>query len=150
MSKLEKLIKSGKVLVIDLSVKRKELFENQLRLLKDDLDNMNTLLDREKFRGAFIHAFNAFERAIDMFLILKGIKVRDRFSREIAIEEKLGKDFLGEFEDLYDLRRNGMYESGIITRDLVLIVKEDKLPFLVKKINELLPEKEKINLDNLL
>lgn len=146
MSKLEKLIKSGKVLVIDLPIKRKELFNNQLKLLRDDLDNMNTLLDKEKYRGAFIHAFNAFERAIDMFLILKGIKVRDRFSRTIAVEEKLSEEFLGEFEDLYDSRRNGMYESGIITKDLVLFIKDEKLPSLIKKINELLPEKEKINL----
>jgi uncharacterized protein (UPF0332 family) len=146
MSSLEKLIKSGKVLVIDLPVKRKELFNNQLNLLKDDLDNMDTLLDKGKYRGAFIHAFNAFERAIDMFLILKGIKVRDRFSRKIAVEEKFDKEFLGVFEDLYDSRRNGMYESGIITRDLVLVIKEDKLPFLIKKINELLSEKERINL----
>jgi uncharacterized protein (UPF0332 family) len=150
MSKLEKLIKSGKVMIIDLPAKRKELFNNQLQLLKDDLDNMNTLLDNGKYRGAFIHAFNAFERAIDMLLILKGIKVRDRFSRSVAIEEKLGKEFLGEFEDLYESRRNGMYESGIITKDLVSIIIDDKLPFLISKINELLPEKEKINLDDLL
>lgn len=115
-----------------------------MRLLKDDLDNMNTLLERGKHRGAFIHAFNACERAIDMFLILKGIKARDRFSRTIAIEEKLGDEFLDKFEDLYASRRNGMYESGIIPKDLVLIIKEDELPFLMKKINENLPEKERI------
>jgi len=150
MSKLEKLVKSSKVLIIDLPAKRKELFDNQLYLLKDDLDNMNTLFNKGKYRGAFIHVFNAFERAIDMFLILKGIKVRDRFSRGVAVEEKLGKEFLGEFEELYDLRRNGMYETGIITKDLVLMIKDNKLPSLLEKINEILPEKEKIDLDDFL
>jgi uncharacterized protein (UPF0332 family) len=150
MPKLEELIKSGKVLTIDLPAKRKELFSNQLSLLKDDLDNLNTLFAKGKYRGAFIHAFNALERAIDMFLALKGIKVRDRFSRGIAIEEKLSEEFLGEFEDLYDMRRNGMYERGLISKELVLGITEDKLPFMIRKINEALPEKERINLEDLL
>jgi len=150
MPKLEELIKSGKVLPIDLPAKRKELFSNQLNLLKDDLDDMNTLFVKGKYRGAFIHAFNALERAIDMFLILKGIKVRDRFSREIAIKEKLGSEFLDMFEDLFDARRNGMYERGLISKELVLQITEDKLLFIMKKINEILPEKEKVNIEEFL
>lgn len=47
MPKLEELIKSGKVLLIDLPAKRKELFSNQLNLLKDDLDNMNAYSKKE-------------------------------------------------------------------------------------------------------
>ena len=150
MSKLNKLIKSGRVSVIDLPAKRKELFKNQLRLFKDDLDNMKTLFEKDKYRGAFIHAFNAFERGIDMLLILKGIKVRDRYTREIAIEEKLGEEFLGDFEELYDRRKNGMYETGFITRNLVLAIVEEKIPLLVKKINEILSKEEKIKLDKLI
>ena len=148
MPKLEELIKSGKVLTIDLPAKRKELFNNQLTLLKDDLDNMNTLFVKGKYRGAFIHAFNALERAIDMFLVLKGIKVRDPYSRGIAIGEKLDEEFLGEFEDLYGARRNGMYERGLVSKDLVLRITEDKLPLIIKKINEILPEREKISLED--
>ena len=144
MSKLEESIKSGKIAVIDLPAKRKEIFNNQLLLLKDDIGNMNTLLQSNKFRGALIHAFNALERAVDMFLILKGIKVRDRYHREIAIEEKVGKEFLGEFEDLYDIRKNGMYERGIVTKDVVLKITDDLLPKTIGMINKELPGKEKI------
>ena len=147
MSKLEESIKSGKIAVIDLPAKRKEIFSNQLLLLKDDIDNMNTLLQTNKFRGALIHGFNALERAVDMFLILKGIKVRDRYHREIAIEEKVGKEFLGEFEDLYDIRKNGMYERGIVTKDIVLKITDDLLPKTIEMINKELPEKERIKVE---
>lgn len=83
-----------------------------------------------------------------MFLVLKGIKVRDRYSRGIAIGEKLDEEFLGEFEDLYGARRNGMYERGLVSKDLVLRITEDKLPLIIKKINEILPEREKISLED--
>ena len=147
ISKLEDAIKSGKITIINLPAKRKEVFDNQLLLLKDDIDNMNTLLQNNKFRGALIHAFNALERAVDMFLILKGIKVRDRYYREVAIEEKIGKEFLGEFEDLYDKRRDGMYERGIITKDVILRITDVLLPKIITTINKELPEKDKITIE---
>jgi hypothetical protein len=41
-----------------------------------------------------------------------------------------------------------MYERGLVSKDLVLRITEDKLPLIIKKINEILPEREKISLED--
>lgn len=62
---MNKLIKKGKIKIIDLPAKREEIKQNQMLLLKDDLNDAETLFEKRKFRGAYIHVFDALERVID-------------------------------------------------------------------------------------
>jgi hypothetical protein len=131
---VRRLIEKGKIRVIDLPSKVKEIKENQLMLLKDDMEDAKILLRGEKFRGAFIHAFDALERAIDIYLIEKKYKITDRFTRKVAIGELLGGKFLGEYEDLFDLRREGMYDRhGAIHESDVEGLLEKRVPMILKK-----------------
>ncbi len=143
MHELETLIRKGKIKVIDLPAKREEIEKNQLLLLKDDMDNVEILLEREHFRGAYIHAFNALERIIDIMLIKKGCKTNDRYARKMAIKEILGVEFLGAYEDLFDRRKDGMYDTfGVISEPDILILTEEMIPKLLEKLNIKLQEKK--------
>lgn len=143
MHELETLIKKGKIKVIDLPAKRDEIEKNQTLLLKDDLDNVEILLERKHFRGAYIHAFNALERVIDIMLIKKGYKTNDRYARKMAIKEILGVEFLGAYEDLFDRRKDGMYDTfGVISESDILILTEEMIPKLLEKLNIKLQEKK--------
>lgn len=136
MSKLDvkKLIEKGKIRVINLPSKVREIKDNQLMLLNDDKEDAKILLHEDKFRGAFIHAFDALERVIDIFLINRKYKITDRFSRKIAIGELLGEDFLGEYEDLFDLRKEGMYDRhGAIHESDVEKLLNDIIPMILRK-----------------
>jgi len=131
---IKDMISKGKIKIIDLPAKIEEIKENQALLLKDDVDDAKILLEQHKFRGAFIHAFNALERAIDMFLAHNKYKISDRFSRKIAIGKLMGKEFLAEYEDLFDLRKEGMYDryGAIHEPDVGRLLKE-LIPTVLKK-----------------
>jgi len=134
---ISKLIEKGKIRVLDLPSKIEESRKNQILLLKDDIENVEILLEKEKFRGAFIHAFNAYERAIDIFLISKGYKVSDRYPRKVLIGELLGKEFLGEYEELFELRKNRMYDRlGIIAEPEIKRLIEELVPKILEKSKE--------------
>lgn len=134
MPSVQDLIRKGKIGILNLPSKIDESRKNQILLLKDDLDNVEILLGKEKFRGAFIHAFNAYERAIDIFLICKGYKASDRYARRILIGELLGKEFLGEYEELFEFRKDKMYDRfGIITEPEIRKLTEELLPSILKK-----------------
>lgn len=116
------------------------MFENQLKLLSDDLEDANYLLERRKFRGAYTHLFscikfgalsgialyatenspnsraqrvflNALERLFDSFFTFDGLKVKFRAGREAAVIRFFGERLLSEFRDFYASRRGGMYEE---------------------------------------
>lgn len=140
------MIKSGKVSVIELPLKRKEIRDSQLQLLEDDIENARILYEKEKFMGSLTHAFDAVERLLDCFLAFKGIKFRDRFGRKAAIREYFGEEILGEFEDLFEARKNGMYERGIVPRESVVNIFERFLPELLEEANKRLPKDDKIGL----
>ena len=80
---VKKLIERGKIKIIDLLSKRREIRENQILLLRDDWINLKLLLEKKRIRGTYIHAFNAFERIIDIILIEKGYQAKDRYARRI-------------------------------------------------------------------
>ena len=133
---MERLIEKGKIRIIDLRSKREELKNNQILLLKDDLKDVEILLEQKRFRGAYLHAFDALERLIDIALIDRGLKITDRYSRKVAIGEVLGKDFLSEYEELFETRREGMYDSyGIIKESDVNRIIAEVMPPLLKKLN---------------
>jgi uncharacterized protein (UPF0332 family) len=132
--KIGDLVKRGKIRIINLASKIDEIKGNQLLLLKDDMEDAKILLEEDRFRGAFIHAFDALERAVDVFLIEKKYKISDRFSRKVAIGELLGKEFLGEYEDLFDLRKEGMYDRhGAIGEADVEKLLSVTVPMVLKK-----------------
>ena len=134
---ISRLIVKGKIKVLELPSKIEESRRNQILLLKDDLDNVQILLEKEKFRGAFIHAFNAYERAIDIFLISKGYKVSDRYPRKVLIGELLGKELLGEYEELFEFRKTRMYDRfGIITEPEIKRLTEELVPKILGKSGE--------------
>jgi len=134
---IDRLIGKGKIKVLELPSKIEESRRNQVLLLKDDLDNVQILLERGKFRGAFIHAFNAYERAIDIFLISKGYKVSDRYPRKVLIGELLGKELLGEYEELFGFRKTRMYDRfGIITEPEIKRLTEELVPKILGKSGE--------------
>ncbi len=136
MPELEDLIRKGKIKVVDLPAKRDEIEKNQILLLKDDLDNVEILLERRHFRGAYIHAFNALERVIDVMLIRKGYKINDRYARKIAMKEIMGVEFLGTYEDLFDRRKDGMYDTfGVISEPDILTLTEEIIPKLLERLN---------------
>jgi len=121
---------------------------NQLQLLEDDVDDATILYENGKYRGSLTHAFNAVERLVDSFLAAKGIKVRDRFGRMVAIEHYLGSSMLSEFEGLFQSRKNGMYERGVVPKDAVERILNDFIPRLVKELNKKLDENERIDIGN--
>jgi len=130
----EKLIKKGKIKIIDLPTKREEIKQNQILLLKDDLSNAKTLFEQRKFRGAYVHAFDALERIIDIFLIKYSYRVKDRYARKVAVGKTLGKEFLGQYEELFDKRKDGMYDTyGIISEPDVIELLEEIIPKMLKK-----------------
>jgi len=132
--KIRDLIARGKIRIIDLPAKIQEIKGNQVALLKDDIEDAKILLEEGKFRGAFIHAFDALERAIDIFLIDKKYKISDRFSRKVAIGELLGDEFLGQYEELFDLRKEGMYDRhGAIQESDVEGLLKDVIPMILLK-----------------
>lgn len=131
---LKKLIERGKIRTITLPAKIEELKHDQLLLLKDDVKNIEILLSEKRFRGAFIHAFDAMERAIDIFLLGKGLKITDRHSRKVAVKELLGPEFLGEYEELFELRKRGMYDRyDLISESDVAKIMDDVIPRLLRK-----------------
>lgn len=110
--------------------------------MKDDIKNCEILLDSDKIRGAYIHAFNAMERAIDILLIRNRYKAKDRFARKAAIKETLGKEFLGKYEELYDKRRNGMYDLyGIFSKEDISRIINKIIPRILKKSEVEIDEK---------
>ena len=130
---MKKLIGSGKIKIIDLPTKREEIRGNQISLLNDDLDNAETLFGMKKFRGAYIHAFDALERIIDVVLIEKGYKASDRYARRIAIGNVLGKEFLEKYENLFGKRKDGMYDTyGIISEHDSTELLEEMIPKLAE------------------
>ena len=136
--------------MIELPLKRKEIKENQLKLLEDDIENTRILYERGKYRGSLTHAFDAVERLLDSFLAAKGIKVRDRFGRKISVGHYFGEETLGEFEELFGSRKNGMYERGIVPKESVARIFEYFLPKLIGKVNKRLSEDDKIDVNTAL
>ncbi len=106
---MQELLKRGTIRRIDLETKRDELAQNQLLLLKDDLESARVLLEHRKYRAAFIHGFDAIERIADIVLLKKGYKVRDRVGRKIAVGNIFGAAFYEMYIALFEKRRSGMY-----------------------------------------
>lgn len=133
---IESLIRKGRIKIIKLASKRKEIKENQLLLLKDDWINVKLLLVENRNRGAYIHAFDALERIIDIILIENGYQSKDRYARKLLIAKILGKEFLEEYEELFEKRKNGMYDVyGIISKEDVEKIMEKIIPKLLEKAN---------------
>ena len=131
---VKKLIERGKIKIIDLPSKRREMRENQILLLRDDWINLKLLLEKDRIRGTYIHAFNALERIIDIILIENGYQAKDRYARRILIREILGEEFLEEYDKLFDKRKDGMYDVyGVLSEDDVREIIDNVLPKLLDK-----------------
>lgn len=109
--RFEEALKAGGLKRLERELDKQEVFENQLKLLSDDLEDANYLLERRKFRGAYTHLFNALERLFDSFFTFDGLKVKFRAGREAAVIRFFGERLLSEFRDFYASRRGGMYEE---------------------------------------
>ena len=131
---VKKLIERGKIKIIDLPSKRREMRENQILLLRDDWINLKLLLEKDRIRGTYIHAFNALERIIDIILIENGYQAKDRYARRILVREILGEEFLEEYDKLFDKRKDSMYDVyGILSEDDVREIIDNVLPELLDK-----------------
>ena len=134
MNRLKKLIERGKIKIIDLLSKRREIRENQILLLRDDWINLKLLLEKDRIRGTYIHAFNALERIIDIILIENGYQAKDRYARRILVREILGEEFLEEYDKLFDKRKDSMYDVyGVLSEDDVREIIDNVLPKLLDK-----------------
>ena len=131
---VKKLIERGKIKIIDLPSKRREMRENQILLLRDDWINLKLLLEKDRIRGTYIHAFNALERIIDIILIENGYQAKDRYARRILVREILGEEFLEEYDKLFDKRKDSMYDVyGVLSEDDVREIIDNVLPELLDK-----------------
>jgi len=131
---VKKLIERGKIKIIDLPSKRREMRENQILLLRDDWINLKLLLEKDRIRGTYIHAFNALERIIDIILIENGYQAKDRYARRILVREILGEGFLEEYDKLFDKRKDSMYDVyGVLSEDDVREIIDNVLPELLDK-----------------
>ena len=136
---IKKLIEKGKIKIIDLPSKRREIRENQILLLRDDWMNLELLLEKGRIRGTYIHAFNALERTIDIILVENGYQAKDRYGRRLLIMKILGKEFLEKYDELFDKRKDGMYDVyGMLSKDDVKEIINNILPKLLNKAKVIL------------
>jgi len=116
-------------------VEKSRLIKAQVKLLKDDLDNAKLMIEKAKYRGAYIFLFNAVERVIDIWMIReKRIKPSNRKEREELAFRFLPPSIFDSFKSFYYERRGGFYE------DFILIERRDikaLLEFLIKVKKEL-------------
>ncbi|MCS7106375.1 MAG: hypothetical protein NZ942_03600 [Candidatus Aenigmarchaeota archaeon] len=95
-------------------VQKDKIFNSQLKLLKQDLNDCLLLLKNKSYRSAYIFLFDSLERIFDLFFITKGEKPVNRKEREELVFKFFSPETYRKYRSFYYERRGGMYEDFLL------------------------------------
>lgn len=95
-------------------IQKEKIFNSQLILLRQDLNDCLLLLKNKSYRSAYIFLFDSLERVFDLFLITKGEKPTGRKEREESIFKFFSPETYRKYRSFYYERRGGMYEDFLL------------------------------------